>query len=277
MIYQQWLSQAASLLTHSDSPKRDAEIILCFVTGKSRTFLVAFGETQLTANEFSRAEDLLQRRIKGEPIAYLVGMKEFWSLPLSVSPATLIPRPDTERLVELALAYLPENAVDILDLGTGTGAIALAIASERQDCFVVGVDFQPEAVELARNNAQRLNIKNVSFVQGSWFEPVIHRTFKLIVSNPPYIDIDDPHLEQGDVRFEPRTALVAQQEGLADIQFIIAHSRTHLQSGGCLMIEHGWQQAGQVRRIFDDYRFSSITTEKDYGGNDRITLGCFRG
>lgn len=274
MIYQQWLNRASSLLTESDSPKRDAEILLCFVSGRSRTFLIAFAETEMTDSELIQAESLLERRIKGEPIAYLTGMREFWSLPLRVSPVTLIPRPDTERLVELALEYLPKCPTNILDLGTGTGAIALAIASERGDAAVIGVDFQIEAVELAKDNAQRLNIHNVDFVQGCWFEPINQMKFDLIVSNPPYIDCCDPHLAQGDVRFEPRTALVAEQNGLADIQFIVSHSHSYLKKGGWLMIEHGWQQSQQVRNIFTDYSFRSIITEKDYGGNDRVTLGC---
>lgn len=291
MTYQAWLKQAVALLAASDSPKRDAEILLSFVTQKSRTFIIAFAETALTSSEQQQLEVLLARRQQGEPIAYLVGEKEFWSLPLKVSTATLIPRPDTERLVELALSHLPPSPATILDLGTGTGAIALAIASERAESNVIGIDFQPEAVALAKENAARLLIQNVDFLSGSWFSPLSVKTqtvqteslqsgqlqlFDMIVSNPPYIDEADPHLQQGDVRFEPKTALVASQEGLADIEHIIDNSRHYLKSQGWLLIEHGWQQGEPVRTLFQQYGFQNVITEKDYGGNDRVTLGCLK-
>lgn len=273
MTYQQWLSRASELLSGGESPKRDAEILLSYVTGKNRTFLIAFGETELSADRLAQADRLLQRRARGEPIAYLVGEKEFWSLPLMVSPVTLIPRPDTERLVELALARLPATPADILDLGTGTGAIALAIASERPDCRIVGIDLQAEAVKLAEQNAQRLNIPNARFLEGNWFAPVNGERFDLIVSNPPYIDVDDPHLQQGDVRFEPKTALVSEEQGLADICYIVARGGGYLKPGGWLMVEHGWKQGEIIRKIFSSYGFRSIITEKDYGRNERVTLG----
>ena len=275
MTYQVWLKQAIASLKESDSPKRDAEILLSFVTQKSRTFIIAFAETELNTNEYRQLEQLLVRRQQGEPIAYLVGEKEFWSLPLLVSPATLIPRPDTERLVELALAYLSSSSVNVLDLGTGTGAIALAIASERSNCHVIGIDIQPDAVALARKNAERLHLHNIAFLQGSWFSPLSGQAFDIIVSNPPYIDETDLHLNQGDVRFEPKTALVAEQHGLADIEFIINHSRTYLNQSGWLLIEHGWQQGERVKELFLQYGFNQIITEQDYGGNDRVTLGCW--
>ena len=275
MTYQAWLKQAIASLKESDSPKRDAEILLSFVTQKSRTFIIAFAETELNTNEYRQLEQLLVRRQQGEPIAYLVGEKEFWSLPLLVSPATLIPRPDTERLVELALTYLSSSSVNVLDLGTGTGAIALAIASERSNCHVIGIDIQPDAVALARKNAERLHLHNIAFLQGSWFSPLSGQVFDIIVSNPPYIDETDLHLNQGDVRFEPKTALVAEQHGLADIEFIINHSRTYLNQSGWLLIEHGWQQGERVKELFLQYGFNQIITEQDYGGNDRVTLGCW--
>ncbi|EKN4146190.1 peptide chain release factor N(5)-glutamine methyltransferase, partial [Yersinia enterocolitica] len=175
MDYQQWLSQAAARFNQSDSPKRDAEILLSFVTGRARTYLLAFGETQLTAEQLAVLEPLAVRREQGEPIAYLVGEREFWSLPLSVSSATLIPRPDTECLVEQALAHLPATPCRILDLGTGTGAIALALASERPDCAVMGVDIKADAVALACHNAKKLAINNVDFLQSSWFDSVSGR------------------------------------------------------------------------------------------------------
>lgn len=272
MDYQQWLSQAAARFNQSDSPKRDAEILLSFVTGRARTYLLAFGETPLTAEQLAALEPLAARREQGEPVAYLVGEREFWSLPLSVSSATLIPRPDTECLVEQALAYLPATPCRILDLGTGTGAIALALASERPDCTVIGVDIKADAVALACHNAQKLAINNVDFLQSSWFDSVSGR-FMLIVSNPPYIDANDPHLNEGDVRYEPHSALVAEAEGIADLAEIIRQSPAYLEVGGWLMLEHGWQQATVVQMLLNKRGFSAVMTYKDYGNNDRVTLG----
>ncbi|CAI0869928.1 peptide chain release factor N(5)-glutamine methyltransferase [Serratia entomophila] len=273
MDYQGWLKAAAARLTHSDSARRDAEILLGFVTGRARTFLMAFGETLLTPPQQQQLETLLARRERGEPVAYLVGEREFWSLPLSVSPATLIPRPDTECLVELALERLPAQPCRMLDLGTGTGAIALALASERPDCAVTGVDLHPEAVALAQHNAQKLNIGNAQFLQGSWFAPLAGQTFALIASNPPYIDAADPHLAQGDVRFEPGSALVAADRGLADLAAIVRQAPQYLQPQGWLLLEHGWQQGHSVRELLQAAGFSAVATHRDYGGNDRVTLG----
>lgn len=272
MNYQQWLSLTAARFSQSDSPKRDAEILLSFATGRARTYLLAFGETVLTAEQLAVLESLAARRELGEPIAYLVGEREFWSLPLSVSSATLIPRPDTECLVEQALAHLANTPCRILDLGTGTGAIALALASERPDCTVVGVDIKADAVALARHNAEKLAINNAHFLQSRWFDSVDGR-FSLIVSNPPYIDANDPHLNEGDVRYEPHSALVAPAEGMADLIEIIRQSPPYLEAGGWLMLEHGWQQAEAVQKHLNNTGFSAVMTYKDYGNNDRVTLG----
>ena len=188
MDFQHWLRHASGELSGSESPKRDAEILLEYVTGKARTYLLAFGETELTAEQEAQLAALLARRKTGEPVAHLVGEREFWSLPLFVSAATLIPRPDTECLVEQALARLPAEACRILDLGTGTGAIALALASERPDCAVTAVDVMPDAVALAQRNVERLGLANVTVLQSSWFSALEKQTFGMIVSNPPYID-----------------------------------------------------------------------------------------
>ncbi|MBS1206938.1 MAG: protein-(glutamine-N5) methyltransferase, release factor-specific [Proteobacteria bacterium] len=273
MDYQQWLCAAISQLQTSESPRRDAEILLGFVTGKARTFILAFGETVLTAEQQQQLDELLARRALGEPVAHLVGEREFWSLPLFVSPATLIPRPDTECLVEQALNHLPASPCRILDLGTGTGAIALALASERADCHVTAVDVVAEAVELAQRNAEHLAIANVSILQSRWFSALTGQQFAMIVSNPPYIDEQDPHLAQGDVRFEPLSALVAADHGLADLQTIICDARHFLLPGGWLLLEHGWQQGAAVRALFSQYGWQEVNTCRDYGGNERLTLG----
>lgn len=225
MDYQHWLREAIAQLQNSESPRRDAEILLETVTGKGRTFILAFGETVLTAAQQEQLNALVARRQRGEPVAHLTGVREFWSLPLFVSPATLIPRPDTECLVEQALARLPASACRIVDLGTGTGAIALALASERPDCDVTAVDRMPDAVALAIRNTQHLGINNVRVLQSDWFSALQGQQFDMIVSNPPYIDEQDPHLAQGDVRFEPLTALVAGASGPADIVHIIEQSK----------------------------------------------------
>lgn len=274
MDFQHWLREAISQLQESESPRRDAEILLEFVTGKGRTYILAFGETALTATQLEQLTTLLARRRQGEPVAHLTGVREFWSLPLFVSPATLIPRPDTECLVEQALMRLPTTPCRILDLGTGTGAIALALASERPDCEIIAVDRMPDAVALAQRNAAHLAIENVRILQSDWFSALQGLSFQMIVSNPPYIDEQDPHLTQGDVRFEPLTALVAGENGMADIEHIIEQSRDALLPGGCLLLEHGWQQGNVVREAFLHAGYHDVETCRDYGGNERITLGC---
>lgn len=272
MDYQTWLKTATLRLTHSDSAKRDAEILLGFVTGRARTYLLAFGETPLTAEQAEQLTVLLARRERGEPVAYLVGEREFWSLPLSVSPATLIPRPDTECLVELALERLPATPCAILDLGTGTGAIALALASERPDCQLTGIDLQPEAVALAQHNAQNWRLTMRAFARELVYAGS-RAKFALIASNPPYIDEADPHLGQGDVRFEPGSALVAADQGLADLAAIVQQAADYLEPQGWLLLEHGWQQGESVRTLLNAAGFIAVATHRDYGGNDRVTLG----
>lgn len=277
MQYGEWVSLATARLSTSDSAKRDAEILLQYITGQSRSFIFAFAETELTLQQQQQLEALLLRREQGEPIAYLIGEREFWSLPLFVSPATLIPRPDTECLVEQALARLPAAPSRILDLGTGTGAIALALASERPDSSIVGIDFNADAVLLALKNQQRLAFDNVQFLQSNWFSSLSSQHFDMIVSNPPYIDESDLHLQQGDVRFEPLTALVAEEHGLSDLAQIIAEASAHLKKQGWLLVEHGWQQATAVRELFELNGYNNIETCQDYGGRDRISLGQWNG
>ncbi|MFI2992305.1 peptide chain release factor N(5)-glutamine methyltransferase [Klebsiella aerogenes] len=273
MTFRQWLTQAIARLGASDSPRCDAEILLGHVTGKARTWILAFDETVLTAEQLAELEALLARRANGEPVAHLVGQREFWSLPLFVSPATLIPRPDTECLVEQALVRLPQTACRILDLGTGTGAIALALASERADCKVTAVDFMPDAAALAARNAAHLALNNVTVLQSDWFSALKGQRFAMIVSNPPYIDETDPHLAEGDVRFEPRTALVAADQGLADLAHIIREGRQYLLPNAYMLLEHGWKQGEAVRALFNEAGYLDVETCRDYGDNERLTLG----
>ncbi len=275
---EQLLSRSALQLTASgsDSPQLDAAVLLCHALQKPRSYLFTWPEKELLDEQLAAFDALLARRLVGEPVAYIIGEREFWSLPLKVAPSTLIPRPDTERLVELALEKAPLLAGDILDLGTGTGAIALALASELPQRRVIGIDLQAHARQLAEDNAQQLAIKNVDFLQGSWFEPLNNGTkFALIVSNPPYIDGQDPHLSQGDVRFEPRSALVAEDHGLADIRHIAKQARQFLLTGGWLMFEHGYDQGQAVATLLHDLGYQAVSTQQDYAGNDRVTLGQF--
>jgi release factor glutamine methyltransferase len=273
MDIRHWLKHAIATLCGGDSPKRDAEILLSFVTGKSRSWLMAFDETLLNDQQLSQLDALLLRRAQGEPVAHLIGEREFWSLPLRVNDATLIPRPDTEILVEQALVRLPATPSRILDLGTGTGAIALAIASERPDCQVVGVDRIEAAVELAQLNAEQLGLSNASFSLSHWFRDLAPSRFNLIVSNPPYIDANDIHLGQGDVRFEPRSALVAEEAGLADLRTLIEQAPHWIAAGGWLLLEHGWQQEHAVRQLMIKNGYQAVATANDYGGNPRVTFG----
>lgn len=261
----------------SDSPSLDAAVLLCHALDKPRSFLLTWPEKILEDKQLNDFEQILQRRLNGEPMAYIIGEREFWSLPLRVSPSTLIPRPDTERLVEIALDKALQTSGDILDLGTGTGAIAIALASELPQRKVWGVDLKPEAQQLASANAQRLGFTNTEFRAGSWFEPLDAGTqFALIVSNPPYIEKTDPHLSQGDVRFEPLSALVAEDNGLADIKHIAKHAPAYLLAGGWLMFEHGYDQGAAVRNILSSLGYHQVETFKDYGNNDRVTIGCWQ-
>lgn len=277
MTFRQWLQQAITALAAGESPRRDAEILLGHVTGKARTYILAFDETELTASQMATLAELLARRANGEPVAHLVGTREFWSLPLFVSPVTLIPRPDTECLVEQALARLPQSPCHILDLGTGTGAVALALASERPDCQLTAVDFIADAVALAQRNADNLGICNIRILQSDWFSALDGQRFAVIVSNPPYIDEQDEHLAQGDVRFEPKTALVAAENGLADLAHIIRLGRQHLLPGGYMLLEHGWKQGEAVRELFRTAGYQYAETCRDYGDNDRLTLAQWPG
>ncbi|MCX7132975.1 peptide chain release factor N(5)-glutamine methyltransferase [Aeromonas sp.] len=280
MQIQQARAHIMATLAGGESPRADADVLLCHLLGCRRSYLMTWPERTLDAAQQARLQDWLSRRLNGEPIAHLIGEREFWSLPLKVSPATLIPRPDTEVLVEQALARLPprpaspdQASCSLLDLGTGTGAIALALKSERPDADVWAVDRMPEAAALARANSAALGLP-ITVRDGSWFEPLSGAPrFGMIVSNPPYIDGADLHLAEGDVRFEPRSALVADEQGLADIRLIVAGAPAHLLPGGWLLLEHGWQQGEAVRQLLLQHGYSQVETVRDYGDNERVTLG----
>ncbi len=268
-----WLTQArAGLEAVSDSARLDAELLLAHTLQQSRTWLYTWNDKALSAEQQQTAAQLLQRRLRGEPVAYILGQRDFWSLSLVVAPSTLIPRADTETLIEWALELPLAANSRVLDLGTGTGAIALALASEQPSWQVRGVDVQPQAVALAEENARRNHLERVTFQQSDWFTAVQGR-FDLVVSNPPYIDEADPHLGQGDVRFEPRTALVAGNHGLSDLALIIDRAPDFLQPDGWLLVEHGWQQAEAVCELLSARGFSAVENRRDLGGQPRISGG----
>lgn len=263
----------AAELPDSPSAKLDAEWLLAAALGKAPSYLRTWPEREVPAEIEARYLADLQRRRQGEPVAYILGRQGFWSLELEVAPHTLIPRPDTELLVEAALQLLPASPAGVLDLGTGTGAIALALAAERPAWQVTGVDRVAEAIALAQRNAARLGLANSNFVQSHWFSELAGQRFQLIVSNPPYIPSGDPHLQQGDVRFEPGSALISGADGLDDIRQIVSQAPDFLELGGWLLLEHGYCQAAQVRALLSEGGFVDVESRQDYGGHLRISLG----
>jgi release factor glutamine methyltransferase len=261
------LAKAHELAAVSGTARLDIERLLCHVLEKPLSYLLTWPDQALTVAQLRAFEILMQRRMAGEPVAFLTGCCGFWTLELEVSPVTLIPRPDTERLVEVALERYPERdrQLQVADLGTGTGALALALAAERPRWQLYGTDRVSEAIELARRNARRNRLSNVIFLDGNWFDPLPHSRFDLLVSNPPYIDAADGHLFLGDVRFEPRSALVAADKGLADIRRIIRRAPDRLHPGGRLILEHGFTQGSAVRVL--------MRAARDLNDHERVTLG----
>jgi release factor glutamine methyltransferase len=275
------LQEAAALRV----ARSDAEVLLTHALGCQRTTLRAFPEREVDAGEAAQARSWLQRRANGEPVAYIVGQREFWSLPLRVAPATLIPRPDTESLVELALsprlappataraASLPA----VVDLGTGTGAIALALAAERPQWAITATDTDASALAVAESNVRRLAQGNITLCQGDWWAACAGQRFDLAVSNPPYLAADDPHLTAGDLRFEPRRALVSGTDGLDAIRTIALGAATHLKPGAWLAVEHGCEQGEQVRAVFMAAGLTAVFTVTDLAARERVTAGCWEG
>ncbi|MGH8157835.1 MAG: peptide chain release factor N(5)-glutamine methyltransferase [Rhodanobacter sp.] len=254
--------------------RADAEALLLHALGKPRSWLYSHADAALDADVETSYAALLERREAGEPVAYITGHRGFWSMELEVSPATLIPRAETELLVELALQRLPRDvACSVADLGTGSGAIALAIASERPLARITATDASADALTVARRNARCLGIGNVIFANGDWLAPLAGQRFDLIVSNPPYIEAADPHLAQGDLRFEPASALASGQDGLDDIRHIVREARAHLQPGGWLLFEHGWNQGAAARALLVEAGYADVFTGQDLEQRDRVSGG----
>lgn len=269
------LAEAVALLAPSSpSPRLDAEALLAHAAKLNRSALIAHGDRPLDASALADFRALVARRARGEPVAYLVGRREFWALELEVTPATLIPRPETELLVERALQHLaPGREALVADLATGSGAVALAVAHERPRVRVVATDRSASALAVARRNAARLGIANVEFREGDWFAPLETLRFDLIVSNPPYVALGDPHLGEGDLRFEPVDALVAGPDGLEAIRHIARHARQHLLPGGRLILEHGYDQAHAVRALLHECGYRGVTSHRDLSDVERVTEG----
>ncbi len=267
------LQRASELTSLSSTPALDIELLLCHALDKPRSWLFTWPEYELTADQLATVTQLIDQRLTGHPIAHLIGTRDFWNLTLKVSPDTLIPRPDTELLVEQALACLDPSPHKVADLGTGTGAIALSLAAERPNWQVTGTDRIEAAVELARHNAAMNTLSHVHFYTGSWCDALPDNDYDLIVSNPPYIRSDDPHLSEGDVRFEPSSALASGIDGLDDIRIIAEQALQHLKPGGWLLLEHGYDQGADVRNILNQQHYTEIETFRDLAGHERITRG----
>ncbi|MDH3992490.1 MAG: peptide chain release factor N(5)-glutamine methyltransferase [Gammaproteobacteria bacterium] len=258
-----------------DSARRDAEILLCHCLARPRSWLYTWPEAEVEAPQARRYASLLEQREQGVPVAYLTGQRDFWSMQLTVNEHTLIPRPETETLVEWALELPLPAAAEVVDLGTGSGAIALALASERSAWQVSALERSADALAVAQANAANLGLGRVHFQQSDWYGALGGRRFHLLLSNPPYVEEQDAHLQRGDLRFEPRDALVAGQGGLADLEVLVSGAPRHLLDGGWLLLEHGYTQGAAVRRFFQRAGFHDVATRRDIAGQERISGGCW--
>lgn len=269
------LEQASHQLDALDTDIRlEAELLLGHLLNKNRAYLYAHAEDDINAEQLEAFHQLIAQRASGIPIAYLTGYRDFWSLTLKVNSHTLIPRHETERLVELVLELLGKQSnISVLDMGTGSGAIALALAKERPDWEISACDASEEALKIARENAADLGLKNIYFYHSDWFSALPEKKYHAIISNPPYINEQDPHLNQGDVRFEPRSALVSSQEGLADLQYIIQHGYDHLLPDGLLLLEHGYDQKTDLETILNRLGYKNVQCWQDIQGHDRVSGG----
>ncbi len=269
------MTRAIATLSNSSTARLDVEVLLTHVLKVDRAYLRTYPEKKLTTAQQNVFTKLLKRRAHGEPIAYIVGHQEFWSLDFLVNEFVLIPRPETELLVETALDKIKKENAKVLELGTGSGAVSLALGSEKPQWHIIATDFSKEALMVAKENTKRLNIKNVNFVLSDWFNEIPQQQFDAIISNPPYVAENDPHLEKGDVRFEPRVALVSGQEGLEAIRLIVYQAKNYLKPGGCLMVEHGYDQARAVREILEHHHYAYIALQYDLAGHPRVTVATY--
>jgi len=268
------LQKAEQIINGSESARLDTEILFCEVMQFNRSRIYSHPEQLVPDDKSTLFQSLIEQRQQGRPIAHLTGKKEFWSLELAINKDTLIPRPETELLVETALQMIPEDAAfNILDLGTGSGAIAIAIASERPDCNIIATDINTNALTMAKKNAATHQLENIQFYLSNWYQNIPPQEFDLIVSNPPYIRQDDEHLSQGDVRFESKLALVAGADGMQAINIILENAKNYLASDACLLIEHGYDQKQLVHEAFLKHDFKQLKTFQDFSGQDRITMG----
>lgn len=272
------LQEAQQVIDFSDTASLDAEVLLCDVMQFARTSIYAHPEQIVPEEKSALFKALIKQRCEGHPIAHLTGKQEFWSLQLAVNEDTLIPRPETELLVEVALELIPEDAeFNLLDLGTGSGAIAIAIASERPFCNITATDINPGALAIAKKNAAAHRLDNVRFLLSDWYQHLALQKFELIISNPPYIKQNDKHLSQGDVRFEQKLALVAGHDGMQAINIIIENAKNYLANNACLLLEHGFDQKQSVQNAFLTNHFTEVKTLQDLSSQDRVTCGKFSG
>lgn len=272
----QWLKETQQQLAAvTDTADIEARLCLCQVLDVSNSYLYSYSDEVLTQSQSRQLADIVRRRLQNEPLAYIFGSWTFWDLPLKVAPCTLIPRADTECLVEQVLTLALPPKANVLDLGTGTGAIALALAHSRPDWHITATDKVADAVALAEENRQQLGLNNCQIIQSDWFSQLAGRQFQLIVSNPPYIEAEDPHLAA--LTYEPTSALIAPEHGLADIQAIVNKAGKFLTCGGWLWLEHGYNQAEAVQQLFHAAGFTHVQSKKDYGNNWRISGGCWPG
>lgn len=259
-------------LAGGESPEIDSRVLLCHLLNCQTSYLHAWPDKLLTDEQQGQWGDFIAQRKQGNPVAYLTGQRGFWTLDLKVTADTLIPRPDTELLVSLALDKLTPKMC-VADLGTGSGAIALALAFEQKNAQIIAIDFSMAALLVAQDNAITHQLDNVSFWQGHWLAAATDHSFDMVVSNPPYIEENDRHLSQGDVRFEPLSALASGIDGLDDIRQIVVDAQRCLKAGGWLMIEHGYNQAKKIQQLFSEAGFTEVSSQQDFGGNDRVTMG----
>jgi len=266
------LKYGYATLNHAESPDIDSKVLLCHVLACETSYFHTWPDKKLSTEQEKQFKELIVQRQKGEPVAHLTGQRGFWSLDLKVTADTLIPRPDTELLVSLALEKMTVKMM-IADLGTGSGAIGLSLAQEDPSVTVFASDASWAALEVAKYNAVKHQLENVHFWNGLWLDAIIDDSLDMVVCNPPYIEADDVHLSQGDVRFEPMSALASGDDGLDDIRQIIVQAKRCLKLSGWLLIEHGYHQAQQVMTLFTDAGFTHVSSHKDYGDNDRVVMG----